>query len=221
MSDTVASILAKQKPNESNFSKIAKYLVNDSIPAQAVKSLWSGFTYPGDVLAGKATPDDYGRALDFAGMAALGGLSQPVSPNEIRMGMGAPKKSLPSSSSLNSLSTPSLEQISQYSSIRDVPLDMIRASQPKMDWEAFNSGKYAPPMFPGFEDLPVASLKRNGEYIVFDGHHRSVQALNEGKAQIPMYVIDASVYDPANAGIAARPMVTTMTDDELLKELGL
>ncbi len=90
MTDSVASILASQQPKESNFSKVAKYLVNDSIPAQAVKSLWSGFTYPGDVYAGLAPPDDIQRAIDFAGLVNLGGLSQPVSAGEIRIGFGVP-----------------------------------------------------------------------------------------------------------------------------------
>lgn len=52
--------------------KLLNYMLYDSIPADIVKSAWSGFTYPGDVWAGRAPPDDIGRALDTAGLLTLG-----------------------------------------------------------------------------------------------------------------------------------------------------
>lgn len=52
--------------------KLLNYMLYDSIPADIVKSAWSGFTYPGDVWAGRAPPDDIGRALDTAGLAGTG-----------------------------------------------------------------------------------------------------------------------------------------------------
>lgn len=73
-------------------AKLWNYLINDSIPAQAAKSAWSGITYPGDVLAGKARPDDLGRALDFAGVPMMGSMAVPVSSGEIRSGLGIPMK---------------------------------------------------------------------------------------------------------------------------------
>lgn len=84
----VIDALAQGTPpeQESKWQKIAKYLINDSIPAQAVKSAWSGFTLPGDVLAGKADPFDYGRALDFAGGVTLGSAAIPAKAGEMRMG---------------------------------------------------------------------------------------------------------------------------------------
>lgn len=59
---------------ESLRDKIVAYILNDSIPADAVKGVWSGFTYPGDVLAGHARPDDMGRVVDTAGLM-LGGVA--------------------------------------------------------------------------------------------------------------------------------------------------
>lgn len=63
------------EPEKSVKEKILHYLMNDSIPAGVVKSAWSGFTLPGDVYRGAANPDDYGRALDTAGLATMGGTS--------------------------------------------------------------------------------------------------------------------------------------------------
>lgn len=54
--------------------KILSYILNDSIPAHIAKGAWSGFTFPGDVLSGAASPDDIGRATDAASLMA-GGLS--------------------------------------------------------------------------------------------------------------------------------------------------
>lgn len=62
--------------SESFRNRLLAYMLNDSIPAQAVKSAWSGLTYPGDVLAGKAPPDDIGRALETGGLAAVGNVAQ-------------------------------------------------------------------------------------------------------------------------------------------------
>lgn len=89
MSDAVAKALAggNAAKDDSTLRKLARYLVNDSIPAQAVKSAWSGLTLPGDVYYGKADPYDYGRALDFAGMLTLGAGAAPAGENELRAGM--------------------------------------------------------------------------------------------------------------------------------------
>lgn len=86
--DAVAKALAAgaAPSDDSKLRKLARYLVNDSIPAQAVKSAWSGLTLPGDVYYGKADPYDYGRALDFAGMLTLGSGAVPSGKDEMRMG---------------------------------------------------------------------------------------------------------------------------------------
>lgn len=41
-----------------------------------LQSAWSGFTYPGDVLMGRAAPDDIGRVFDFAGLMGGPGLGR-------------------------------------------------------------------------------------------------------------------------------------------------
>lgn len=132
-------------------------------------------------------------------------------------------KSLPSSASLNIPVAPTVDLLRQYARMEDVPLSMARGSQPRMEWDKFNSGQYGGPMFDGFESAPVAVMRRDGEYILYDGHHRTVQAINEGRQNLPMHVIDAEIYDPANAGrIPSLPSQRNigMTDEELLRELG-
>lgn len=177
----------------------------------------------GDVLAADDVSRDlqsgnYMGAIGGAGLAAIGAV--PVVGDVTAKAL----KSLPSSSSLNIPIAPTVEQLSQFAKLQNVPLNMARGSQPSMDWQKFNSGKYGDPMFPGYVDAPVAAMRKDGEYIVYDGHHRSVNAINEGAREIPMYVIDASVYDPSNAGRAVSPYYMPnvgMTDEELLRELGL
>ncbi len=71
--------------------KLIAYMLNDSIPADIAKSAWSGLTYPGDVLAGKAPPDDVGRALDFGGLAGSGAL---VSPRTASKGLLAAQREM-------------------------------------------------------------------------------------------------------------------------------
>jgi hypothetical protein len=177
----------------------------------------------GDVVGANEAVRDYQAgnylgALGGMGLAAVGMV--PAVGDAVAKGL----KALPSSASLNIPTAPTVEQLAQYATLQPVPLDMARGSQPRMDWNKFNSGQYGEPMFPGYVDAPVAARRRDGEYIVYDGHHRSVKAMNEGSPEIPMYVIDASVYDPSNAGIAPHqaPMPNIgMTDEELLRELGL
>ncbi|MGD9476970.1 hypothetical protein [Shinella sp. G-2] len=60
------------------------YILNDSWPAQAVKSAWSGFTMPGDVWAGRADPYDIGRVMDTAGLLSGGVFSTAKSPQVIQ-----------------------------------------------------------------------------------------------------------------------------------------
>lgn len=132
-------------------------------------------------------------------------------------------RSLPSSASLNIPIAPTVDLLKQYGRMEEVPLSMARGSQPRMEWDKFNSGQYGVPMFEGFDSAPVAVMRRDGEYILYDGHHRTVQAMNEGRQTLPMHVIDAEIYDPANAGkIPSLPSQRNigMTDDELLRELG-
>lgn len=52
----------------------------------AMRGAWSGLSYPGDVMRGEAPPDDYGRALDAAGLLTLGAGAMSAPENSLRMG---------------------------------------------------------------------------------------------------------------------------------------
>ena len=160
-----------------------------------------------------AQAGNYRGALGGIGLAAIGAVpgAGDVAAKVI--------KALPSSAALNIPVAPTVELLQQYARTQPVPLQMARGSQPRMEWGKFNSGQYGVPMFQGYEDMPVAVMRRDGEYILYDGHHRTVQAMNEGKQELPMYVIDADVYDPSNAG-KAPSQKPDLTDEDLLKALG-
>lgn len=69
--------------------KLIHYIMNDSIPAQMVRSAWSGVTLPGDVYAGRVDPlsdEAIGRAADLAGTVTVGAGAIPGHPNDLRMG---------------------------------------------------------------------------------------------------------------------------------------
>lgn len=157
---------------------------------------------------------NYGMAAAGLGLTALGAV-----PGVGDAAAGA-LRALPSSASLNLPRQPTIDELRQFARQEPVPLSMARGSQPKMQWERFNAGQYGEPMFPGYVDAPVAVRRRDGEYVILDGHHRSVAAMNKGQSELPMYVIDAETYDPANAG--RKPAASDISDvDALLKELGL
>ena len=118
-----------------------------------------------------------------------------------------PSRALPFGDSLNIPDAPTKAQMDKYSYHQDVPLDKARATQSTMDWRAENKRANPGPLIKGYADKPVAVRKESGEYLVYDGHHRSVMAKN-----------DAKDYDPANAG--RPPARQGMSDDDLMKELG-
>lgn len=109
-------------------------------------------------------------------------------------------KSLPTSENLNMPEIPTKNLMDKFSKIESVPLSSVRAGQSKMNWDDFNKGKHPEPLIKGYEDKPVAIKLRNGEYIIQDGHHRTVNEINKNKNAMEMYVIDAEKYDPVNAG---------------------
>jgi hypothetical protein len=76
----------EKPPQPSLLSKLTDWAVTRSPPAQLLKGAYSGVTFPGDVVAGKADPYDYGRALDFAGAVTGGSAAIPTEANELRMG---------------------------------------------------------------------------------------------------------------------------------------
>ncbi|MDX3929106.1 MAG: hypothetical protein QHC90_25310 [Shinella sp.] len=65
------------EPPRSTGRKLLDYLLNDSIPAEMVKSAWSGVTLPGDVLVGNVDPmsaEGLERTMGLAGLAAMGNI---------------------------------------------------------------------------------------------------------------------------------------------------
>ncbi len=86
-----------------------------------------------------------------------------------------------------------------------------------MDWDKFNSGDHPPPLLEGYTDRPVAVRKEDGEYLIYDGHHRAAQAIDNDQSHMSMHVIDAKNYAPEFAG--RKPAPPSISDDELLKQL--
>jgi hypothetical protein len=97
---------------------------------------------------------------------------------------------------------PTPQQMQRHGRVENVPLDAARTTQRKLQWDKFNSGQYSDTVVEGFGDRPVAGRKENGEYLIFDGHHRAALAKSSGETHMPMHVIDIKDYDPANAGKA-------------------
>lgn len=127
--------------------------------------------------------------------------------------------SLPSSDSLNLPPAPSAAAMSG-ARIENVPLSKARGTQPKMQWERFNKGDHGEPVVKGYEDHPVAVRREDGEYLIFDGHHRTVKAMQDGRETMPMYVIDAKSYAPESAGRkSVAPAYDANELEMLLREL--
>jgi hypothetical protein len=126
-------------------------------------------------------------------------------------------RALPSSSSLATPPAPSIEDMVRASRVESVPLAQARGTQPKMGWDKFDAGEHPGPLLKGYEDMPVAVRREDGEYLIFDGHHRSAKAISDGASSMNMYVIDAKKYAPEFAG--RRPAPQTVSDDDLLDAL--
>lgn len=131
---------------------------------------------------------------------------------------GGSVKHLPSPSTLNIPEAPNKAQMDRHGYEFDVPLHKARATQTTMDWREKGERVSPGPLIKGYAHKPVAVRRENGEYLVYDGHHRTVRAINEGRKKLPMHVIDAKIYDPANAG--RPPARQGLSDDELLEALG-
>ncbi len=136
-----------------------------------------------------------------------------------RRSSGGEVTHLPASNSINLPEAPNKSQMDRYSYHHEVPLSMARSTQTTMDWRPQGERKSPGPLIRGYGDKPVAVKRENGEFLVYDGHHRSVKAMNEGRKHLGMHVINAKDYDPANAGRA--PARQGVSDDDLMKELGL
>ncbi|HRL05109.1 MAG TPA: hypothetical protein PL098_00180 [Brevundimonas diminuta] len=125
---------------------------------------------------------------------------------------------LPASNSLALPDAPTPEVMARASRVELVPLSAARATQNVMDFERFDRGESPGPVVPGFEDKPVAVRREDGEYLIYDGHHRAVRAAQAGEAAMEMYVVDAKDYAPELAGRA--PAQDRTDVDALLAELG-
>lgn len=151
------------------------------------------------------------------GTGAVAGV--PMRAGEAVLGAG-PIRRLPSMDSLQALPHPSVQNLKNYSRVEAVDLSKARTPQDGvggMNWEANKRGEYAPPLFEGYADKPVAVRKETGEYVILDGNHRSVNAVNRGEKNLDMYVIDAKDYAPHAAGL--KPQPSKISDDDLLREL--
>jgi GNAT superfamily N-acetyltransferase len=124
---------------------------------------------------------------------------------------------VPSPSSLTMPDVPTVEQMQKFGRVETVPLSQAVSFQSARNWDKFNKGEYSGDLVKGFGDKPLALRLENGEYIIYDGNHRTDLAMQAGKTEIPMNVIDVKSYDPSNAG--RRPVPPSMTDDELLRSL--
>lgn len=124
---------------------------------------------------------------------------------------------LRSPQSLSMPSVPTVEQMKQYGRVETVPLSKAVSFQSARDWEKFNSRKSPGDLVPGYGDKPLALRLETGEYVIYDGNHRTDLALQKGKTELPMHVIDVKSYDPAHAG--RKPVPDKISSDELLKLL--
>ena len=129
----------------------------------------------------------------------------------------AKSKGLPSPQSLTMPSVPTVDQMKQYGKTEVVPLSKAVSFQSARNWEKFNAGKGPGDLVAGYGDKPLALRLETGEYVIYDGNHRTDLALQKGRTELPMHVIDVKSYDPAHAG--RKPAPPSMSDDELLNSL--
>ena len=127
------------------------------------------------------------------------------------------RSKLPFSESLSIPDAPTREQLKRHGRAENVPLHKVMATQPKMDWEKFEKGEHPEELVKGYGDKPIAVRKENGEYLIYDGHHRTVLAIDSGKKHLNMHVIDAKKYAPQDAG--RKPAKDKVSTDDLMKEL--
>jgi hypothetical protein len=194
-----------------------------SVLGGVAQGLLDAAKLPGDVYQGnvsmldqygRTNPEVIGRSVDLAGLVMGGGM--PMAERGA-LGMSGGKLRLPYSDSLATPHAPTASDMTRASRVENVPISQARGTQPKMDWKKFEAGEHPPPLLKDYADLPVAVRREDGEYLIFDGHHRTVRAMNEGANSMPMHVIDAKDYAPQFAG--RKPQPSKIDDDELLREL--
>ena len=197
---------------------IRKYLTDDksmrSDPAQ-LHQIQSALRSKAEAMLSSSSGQD--RQIGSALMKVRNGIVDAIDAATVN-GKQSPIKALPSGSSLAVPPAPTLDNMKSLSKVESVPLSSVKNTQDKMDWDKFNKGEHPAPLIKGYEDKPIAVKKENGEYLIFDGHHRSVKAINDGQKNMDMYVVNAKDYAPEFAGRKAAK--SNISDDELLKQLG-
>lgn len=228
--NSVLLSLAGQQAKEFNSSPFSQAFNRDL--RRTGSSLADAFLAPGNALQGQYNSVEVNpngsvnpfnmqmmnAASNMAGAVSLG--SAPMPRPRGSLGMGGRPKSLPSSETLFIPPAPSADAMMKAGRVETVPIQQARATN-SMQWDRFNSGDHPPPIVKGFGDKPVAVRMENGEYLVFDGHHRTALAASNGAKALDMYVIDAKDYAPMSAGkkSSAAPKWST-ADDDLLRDLG-
>jgi len=124
---------------------------------------------------------------------------------------------LPAPSTLTMPDVPTVEQMQAHSRVETVDLNKAVSFQTARKWDKFNNGEFNGELIEGYGDKPVALKLETGEYVIYDGNHRTDLALESGAKNLDMYVIDVKNYDPSNAG--RKPAKSKMSDDQLLAEL--
>lgn len=156
--------------------------------------------------------------VNLAGLVSLGAAPIPRPAGSLNMGLASRPRNLPFSESLSLPPAPSVEQLQSLARVEKVPLAQARATN-SLQWERFDAGDHPPPMAEGFSDRPIAVRKENGEYLIYDGHHRIALAASKGLDEVDMYVVDAKDYAPMDAGRKPQSSNPSISDDELLRML--
>jgi hypothetical protein len=102
-----------------------------------------------------------------------------------------------------------------HSRIENVPLNRALGTETTRQWERFNNGDHPPELISGYGDKPVAAKLSNGNYLIYDGHHRAELALKNGIMSLDMHVINVKDYAP---GSDQKPS-SGPSIDELFREL--
>jgi hypothetical protein len=209
-------------PMDERLSILPRYSSTQGLIApQFIYDLARAVSSPITAMRGQQVSPE--ESLNVA-MGAMGGSSIGSAPKgALRSGFlkdqGSIKPTglLPSPQSLTMPSVPTVDQMKKYGRTEVVPLSKAVSFQSARNWEKFNAGKGPGDLVAGYGDKPLALRLETGEYVIYDGNHRTDLALSKGKTELPMHVIDVKSYDPAHAG--RKPVPDKMSSDELLKML--
>ena len=161
--------------------------------------------------------DQEAMLVESVTLNILGKAQRSPYPQQAALDLAQQRAGLPSPQSLTMPSVPTVEQMGKYGRTEVVPLSQAVSFQSARNWENFNAGKHPGDLVAGYGDKPLALRLETGEYVIYDGNHRTDLALQKGQTELPMYVIDVKSYDPTHAG--RKPVPPSMTDDELLSSL--